>query len=64
MIKKLISSPAAAGIDLEEMHANPGAVREIHEDVLRDLMRSPAAIERPQLTERVNSEHPRRRTCV
>lgn len=61
---KLISSPDTIGIDPEEIQANPGAIVEVHEDVLRDLMRTPAAIERPRLTERADAEHPRRRVCV
>lgn len=61
---KLISSPDTVGIDPEEIRANPGAIVEVHEDVLRDLMRTPHAIERPRLTERADSEHPRRRVCV
>lgn len=61
---RLISSPDTVGIDAEEIYANPGALIEIHEDVLRDLMRTSAAIERPRISERVDGEHPRRRVCV
>lgn len=61
---KLIPSPDAVGIDPNEVRANPGALVEIHADVLRDLMRTPHAIERPNLSERADAEHPRRRTCV
>lgn len=64
MTTKLIPSPAAAGIDVDEVRTNPGALVEIHEDVLRDLMRTPHAIERPNLSERADAEHPRRRVCV
>lgn len=64
MTIKLIASPDAVGIDPEEIAANPGALHEVHEDVLRDLMRTPHAVERPRVTERADSEHPRRRTCV
>jgi len=64
MTTKLINSPDAVGIDPEEIRVNPGAVREIHEDVLRDLMRTSAPIERVALTERADAEHPRRRVCV
>jgi len=38
MTTKLISSPDTVGIDPEEIRANPGALVEVHEDVLRDLM--------------------------
>lgn len=61
---KLIPSPDSVGIDQAEIAANPGAIREIHEDVLRDLMRTSHAIERPNLSERADAEHPRRRVCV
>lgn len=64
MNTKLISSPDTVGIDPEEIRANPGALVDIKDDVLRDLMRTPHAIERPNLTERGDSEHPRRRVCV
>lgn len=63
-MRKLISDPTQVGIDPEEISANPGAIVDIHDDVLRDLMRTPHAIERPRLTERGDSEHPRRRVCV
>ena len=63
-MRKLISSPDTVGIDPEEIRANPGAIVDIHEDVLRDLMRTSAPIERARITERGDSEHPRRRTCV
>lgn len=61
---RLISSPATVGIDPEEIRANPGAIIDIHDDVLRDLMQTSAAIERPRLTERADADHPRRRVCV
>jgi len=64
MTTKLIAGPDTVGIDAEEIAANPGAIRDIHEDVLRDLMTTPHAIERPRVTERADAEHPRRRTCV
>jgi hypothetical protein len=64
MTTKLIDSPDTVGIDPAEVVANPGVIREVHEDVLRDLMRTPHAIERPTITERADAEHPRRRTCV
>jgi hypothetical protein len=64
MTIKLIPSPDTVGIDPEEIAANPGAIREVHEDVLRDLMTTSHAIERPRITERADAEHPRRRTCV
>jgi len=63
-MRKLISSPDIVGIDLEEIRANPGAIVDIHENVLRDLMRTSAPIERPRITERGDSEYPRRRVCV
>ena len=63
-MSKLISSPDTVGIDPEEVRANPGVIVEVHEDVLRDLMRTPHAIERPQLTERGDAEHPRGRTFL
>lgn len=61
---KLITSPDAVGIDPDEVRTNPGVLVEIHADVLRDLMRTPHAVERPNLNERADAEHPRRRTCV
>lgn len=61
---KLIASPDIVGIDPEEVAAHPGVIREIREDVLRDLMNTPHAIERPRVTERGDPDHPRRRTCV
>jgi hypothetical protein len=61
---RLINSPNTVGIDPAEVVANPGVIREVHEDVLRDLMTTPHAIERVQITERADAEHPRRRTCV
>lgn len=64
MTTKLIASPDDVGIDPAEIAANPGALREVHEDVLRDLMTTPHAVERPSVTERADAEHPRRRTCV
>ena len=64
MKTKLISDPAAAGIDVDDVRTNPGALVEIHEDVLRDLMRTPHAIERPNLSERADAAHPRRRLCI
>lgn len=64
MTTKLIASPDIVGIDPEEIAANPGAIREVHDDVLRDLMTTPHAIERPRVTERGDAEHPRRRVCI
>lgn len=64
MNTKLIASPETVGIDREEIAANPGAIVEIHDDVLRDLMRTPHAIERQGLSERGDAAHPRHRTCV
>jgi hypothetical protein len=64
MTTKLISSPDTVGIDPEEIRANPGALVEVHEDVLRDLMRTPHAIERPRPIEHGDLQHPRRRMCV
>lgn len=62
---KLIPSPDTVGIDPEEIRANPGAIVDIHEDVLRDLMKTPHAIERPRLhREQSEGGHPRHRTCV
>lgn len=61
---KLIPSPDIVGIDPEEIRANPGALVEVHEDVLRELMTTPHAIERPRLSERGDADHPRRRVCV
>ena len=61
---KLIPSPDIVGIDAEEIRANPGALVEVHEDVLRELMTTPHAIERPRLSERGDADHPRRRVCV
>ena len=61
---KLISNPNSVGIDAEEIRANPGAIVDIHEDVLRDLMRTSHATERPHLTERGDADHPRRRLCI
>lgn len=64
MTTKLVPSPDIVGIDPDEVAANPGVIREFHEDVLRDLMRTPHAIERQGLSERGDAEHPRHRTCV
>lgn len=64
MTTRLIDSPDAIGIDPAEIVANPGVIREVHEDVLRDLMQTPHAIERPGINERADSAHPRHRTCV
>lgn len=64
MTTKLIESPDIVGIDPIEIVANPGAIREVHEDVLRDLMQTSHPIERPRITERADAEHPRHRTCV
>lgn len=69
---RLIASPADIGIDaaLEaDFRANPGAVVEVHEDVLRDLMSSPHPVQRRQgATGHTGNEgtvhHARRRTCV
>lgn len=63
---KLISGPTQIGIDEEDVRANAGALVDIHEDVLRDLMRTPHAIERAQLSDRgdIHGEHPRRRVCI
>jgi hypothetical protein len=63
MTTKLIASPSDVGIDPAEVVANPGALREVHDDVLRDLMNTPHAIERPSVTERGDADHPRRRRC-
>jgi hypothetical protein len=63
-MRRLIDSPDTVGIDPEEIRENPGAIVDIHEDVLRDLMRTPHAIERPRITERADADHPRHRTCV
>jgi hypothetical protein len=64
MTTKLIPSPDVVGIDPEDVAANPGTLHDVHEDVLRDLMRTPHAIERPGITERADADHPRRRHCV
>lgn len=64
MTIKLIASPDTVRIDPEDIAANPGAIREVHEDVLRDLMRTPHAVERTGLRERADGDHPRRRRCV
>lgn len=64
MTTKLVASPDLIGIDPDEVAANPGVIREVHEDVLRDLMRTPHPIERQGLTERGDAAHPRHRTCV
>lgn len=61
---KLISESSQVGIDPDEIRANPGALTEIKNDVLCDLMRTPHALERPGLTERGDAKHPRRRVCV
>ena len=64
MCTKLIASPDDVGIDPEEIAANPGALLEVHTEVLRDLMTTPHAVERPRVTERGDADHPRRRVCV
>lgn len=65
MTTKLIPHSDNVGIDPEEIRANPGALIDIHEDVLRDLMKTPHAIERPgHGSERGDTSHPRRRVCV
>jgi hypothetical protein len=64
MTTKLIESPDMVGIDPEEIRANPAAIVDIHEDVVRDLMKTPHATEKPRATERADAAHPRRRLCV
>ena len=64
MTTRLIDSPDAVGIDPTEVAANPGVILEVHEDVLRDLMQTPHAVERPSINERADADHPRHRTCV
>lgn len=63
---KLISSPNNIGLDPDDIRANPGALIEIHDDVLRDLMRTPHALEkRSAPTGSAGDAHrPRRRVCV
>lgn len=61
---KLITSPDAIGIYPSDFINNPGVIHDIHEDVLRDLMQTSHAIERPRINERGDADHPRRRTCV
>lgn len=69
---KLIDSPADIGIDAEvedELRDSPGALREVHEDVLRDLMTTSHPIQRrvEPMGATSGSEahvHPRRRQCV
>lgn len=63
MRHKLIASSDLAG-DVAEIRANPGAVIEIRDDVLRDLMTCPYPIERYNESEHGATDHPRRRTCV
>lgn len=64
MTTKLIPSMNDGGATEREVRANPGCVTEIREDVLRDLMTTPHAIERPTIRERADADHPRRRVCV
>jgi hypothetical protein len=69
MTTKLISSPDTVRIDPEEIRANPGALVEIHEDVLRDLMQTPHALQRRIAPmgyggDGQGASHPRRRMCV
>lgn len=64
MTTKLIDSPDTVGIAPEEIRVNPSALVEVHEDVLRELMTTPHAIERPRLSERGDADHPRRRVRV
>lgn len=64
MIIRLIATPDAAEIAAEEAAANPSVIRDIHDDVLRDLMATPHAVEHSRIAEHVDTEHPRRRMCV
>ncbi len=61
---KLISGPSQVGINAADVRANPGSIVDVRDDVLRELMKTPHAIERPTLSERGDAEHPRRRVCV
>lgn len=66
---KLIAHPSQVGIDPEEIRANPGALVEIHEDVLRDLMTTPHPIQRNAAAmgssgDGQDAAHLRRRVCV
>jgi hypothetical protein len=62
---KLISSLADIGKDATDFEGNPGAVREVHEDVLRDLMKTNHPIERPRrIALGAEANKPRHRTCV
>jgi len=63
MSVQLIPSPDIIGLE-EEVAANPGALIELRDDVLRDLMSSPHALELPRVIERADHDHPRRRTCI
>lgn len=66
---KLIASSDNIGLDADDVRANPGALIDIHEDVLRDLMASDAPRQRragvsgPASPESGNF-HPRRRVCI
>lgn len=65
MRTKLIASPDEVGIDRDEIARNPGAIVDIHEDVLRDLMTTPHPIERPRRQPLgAEGNKPRHRTCI
>lgn len=70
MSTKLIAQPADVGIDPADIAANPGAIVDIHEDVLRDLMTAPHAIQvRAAGMGSTGGDgrgitHPRRRVCI
>lgn len=67
---KLIADPAELNIDVNEVCANPGVIMDIHNEVLRDLMQTPHAIERRHAHTGVRvpgqggTFHHRRRVCV
>lgn len=71
MSTQLISAPAEVGIDPAEIAARPGSLIELRDDVLRDLMCSPHAVER-YTGDKAATGHTsgdaayklRRRTCV
>jgi hypothetical protein len=66
---RLIESSDDIGLSESEIRACPGAIREIHDDVLRDLMTTPHATERRHapmgpMPDSETLGHPRRRVCV
>lgn len=68
-MRKLISDPKQVGIDAADIAACPGAIVDIHEDVLRELMQTPHALQRRTgavgaTADESGSFHARRRVCV